>query len=57
MLEDFGKKEIIEVIDMTSFVNEQRGNVSPERIAQLVTPIEREFIPDNPEIRNKIRLD
>jgi hypothetical protein len=57
VLKDYGRKEILEILDMSAFVNEQRGNISSERIAELVTPAEREYVPDNPTIRTRIGLD
>jgi hypothetical protein len=57
VLKDYGRKEILEILDMSAFVNEQRGNISSERIAELVTPAEREYVPDNPAIRTRIGLD
>lgn len=57
MLKDYSRKEIVEIIDLSAFVSEQRSNVTPERIAELVTPIEREYIPVDPDIRARIRLD
>jgi Domain of unknown function (DUF4291) len=56
-LNDYGKQEILEIIDMTTFVTEQRTNITTTRIAELLMPIERVYIPDNPDIRAKIRLD
>lgn len=57
MLIDYGKKEILEIIDLTSFVNEQRSNITPTRITQLIVPVEREYIPSDPDTRARIRLD
>jgi hypothetical protein len=44
-LEDFGKREIIDILDLTEFVAEQRNNITKARIADLVTPVERVYIP------------
>ncbi len=57
VLKDYGRKEILEIMDMSAFVKEQRGNISSERIAELVTPVEREYLPDDPAIRTRLGLD
>ena len=41
VLEDFGRRELLEVIDMTAFVAEQRSHVQLSDLAALRTPIER----------------
>ncbi|MGZ0165709.1 MAG: DUF4291 domain-containing protein [Planctomycetales bacterium] len=42
-LESYGKKEIVEITDMTKFVAAQRENVAPDRIHELITPLERPY--------------
>jgi hypothetical protein len=56
-LKDFGKHEVLEIIDISGFVKEQRENISKERIADLITPVEHVYIPDNPQVRVRLRLD
>ena len=56
-LKDFGKREILEILDISGFVSEQRENISAEQIADLITPIEHVYNPDNPEIRERLQLD
>lgn len=56
-LKDFGKREILEIIDISGFVKEQHENISTERIADLITPVEHVYNPDNPEIRVRLQLD
>jgi Domain of unknown function (DUF4291) len=56
-LNDYGKDKILEIIDLTTFVNEQRINTTTESISELMTPAERVYIPDNPDIKARIGLD
>jgi hypothetical protein len=44
-LESYGKREIVEIIDMTEFVRSQRVNSVRERYAELITPSERVYRP------------
>jgi len=55
-LEAFGRRELLEVIDMTNFVAEQRSHLQRE-LAQLKTPIERIYIPDDASIARYVKLD
>jgi hypothetical protein len=43
-LEDYGKHEIVQIIDMTGFVAEQRANVQEWRSGKLLTPVERVYL-------------
>jgi hypothetical protein len=45
MLEAYGKREIVEIIDMSAFVAEQRENAVCGRLEELVTPMERAYRP------------
>jgi hypothetical protein len=45
MLEAYGKREIIEIVDMSEFVAAQRGNAVRERRDELITPLERLYRP------------
>jgi hypothetical protein len=47
MLEAYGKREIIEIIDMSAFVSEQRANVQHWQAGKLMTPCERVYCPAN----------
>jgi hypothetical protein len=49
MLEAFGQRELLEVIDMTEFVTTQRNILSVDA-AQLLTPVERVYVPAEPSI-------
>lgn len=57
ILEDFGKRQILEIIDLSSFVAEQRQNISVERRVNLFIPVERVYLPSDPAIRLRLRLD
>ena len=56
MLDAYGKREIVEIIDMSEFVAAQRSNVNKERIGELMTPLERTYWPAE-SIAAKIGLD
>ena len=57
VLEDFGKRELLEVIDMTAFVSEQRELMSRVGIGELRTPVERLYVPDDGAIARRLKLD
>jgi Domain of unknown function (DUF4291) len=57
VLEDFGKRELIEVIDMTEFVSEQRELLSRVGIGELKTPVERLYVPDDGAVARRLKLD
>ena len=57
VLEDFGKRELLEVIDMTVFVSEQRELMSRIGIDELRTPVERVYAPDDVAIARRLKLD
>ena len=45
VLEDFGQREILEVIDLTAFVSEQRSILESVGLSQLSMPLERVYYP------------
>jgi hypothetical protein len=45
-LEAYGKREIVEIIDMSQFVASQRANAARDRIDELITPLERPYRPN-----------
>jgi hypothetical protein len=55
-LHEYGRKAILEMIDLSPFVAEQRQNATKERLAQLLTPLERVYIPENEATRSRIGL-
>ena len=56
-LKDYGKREILELLDISKFVLEQRTNISADRIAELITPAERVYVPNDPEVRVRLGID
>src|SRR5262245_28535198 len=57
VLEDFGQRELIEVIDMTEFVSERRELLSRVGIGELRTPRERLYVPTDEAIARRLKLD
>jgi len=55
-LEAFGRREILEVIDISAFVADQRRRMAAEGMAALVMPIERVYLPSDPGIVRQIGL-
>jgi len=49
-LEAYGKREIVQIIDISSFVAEQRPNIREWKNGKLITPIERVYIPTDPNL-------
>lgn len=56
-LEEFGQRELVEVIDMTAFVAEQRPHAATWPSGRLITPDERVYVPTDPGIAEKLGLD
>jgi len=56
MLEAFGQRELVEVIDVSEFVAEQRERLSSGGVSAVLTPRERVYRPAAPEIAARLRL-
>jgi hypothetical protein len=56
ILQAFGKRELLEVVNMTDFVAEQRPNATVPGFASLRTPVERVYVPSDPAVCKKLRL-
>jgi hypothetical protein len=56
VLEAFAKRELLEVIDMTEFVAEQRPHAASASVAELRTPVERVYIPADPAVGKRLGL-
>lgn len=54
ILEEFGRHQLLEVVDLTEFVSEQRARLGAGGTAQLVTPREDVFLP--PDAATAARL-
>jgi Domain of unknown function (DUF4291) len=46
-LESFGKPEIVQIVDMTAFVADQRPNIREWQNGKLMTPTEYVYVPGN----------
>jgi len=57
MLERFGRRDLLEVIDLSAFVAEQRSRLSSGGIAALVTPRERVYQPADGTVIARLGLD
>jgi len=53
----FGKRELLEVIDMTPFVAVQRQLFQCTGVAELRTPVERPYVPADASIARRLQLD
>ena len=56
VLEAFGRRELLEVIDLSEFVAEQRDRLASGGVAELVTPRERVYTPADAELAARLRL-
>jgi len=56
ILEAFGKRELLEVIDLSEFVAEQRERLSTGGVAALQTPRERVYTPGDPVVAARLGL-
>ncbi|MFI5380122.1 MAG: DUF4291 domain-containing protein [Tepidisphaerales bacterium] len=56
MLELFARRELLEVIDLSDFVAEQRSRMSSEGVSALVTPRQRVYRPADPIVAARLRL-
>jgi hypothetical protein len=57
MLKAYGQRELLEVIDMSEFIAEQREALAAEGAAQLRTPKERVFVPASRQAAVQLGLD
>lgn len=55
-LEAYGKREIVEIVDVSDFVAAQGEHVIHDRLHELVTPLERPYRPDE-AIAAKVGLE
>lgn len=56
VLEAFGCKELVEVMDVSEFVAEQRERLLTGGVSALVTPRERVYRPADPTVAARLRL-
>lgn len=57
VLEAFGRRELVEVTDVSDFVAEQREVLATRGVSALVTPRERVYIPADPRAAARLRLE
>ena len=53
----FGKEQLLEVLDLSEFVAEQRALLQADRLPDLITPRERVYRPADPAVATRLRLD
>jgi hypothetical protein len=56
VLEAFGRSELLEVIDLSKFVVEQRSRMSSGGVGALVTPRERVYLPADQAVAARLGL-
>ena len=56
ILEAFGTTELLEAIDLSTFVAEQRAVVGARSLSALLTPRERVYVPSDPTIAVRLRV-
>jgi hypothetical protein len=56
LLADLGQREIVEVLDLSDLVAEQRAHVLARRLDLLETPIERVYTPQDEALRRRLLL-
>ena len=56
VLDAFGRRELVEVMDVSEFVTEQRERLSSAGVSAIVTPRERVYRPADPAAAARLRL-
>jgi hypothetical protein len=56
-LEDYGKKQILEIVDISEFVAVQRTKAVNWQNGELCTPTEKEYLPASPDTAKRIGLE
>jgi hypothetical protein len=56
VLEAFARRELLEVIDLSEFVAEQRERLATAGVAALHTPRERVYRPSDPDLTFRLKL-
>lgn len=56
VLEAFGQRELLEVMDLSGFVAEQRSRLAGGGVAGLETPRERVYVPADPDVAVRLGL-
>ncbi|MDB5311514.1 MAG: hypothetical protein JWO38_5716 [Gemmataceae bacterium] len=56
VMEAFGRHEVVEVVDLSDFVAEQRSVLAARGVSALVTPRERVYTPADPAVAARLGL-
>jgi len=56
-LENYGKREALEIIDLSEFVAEQRPFAASWDQGELQTPVEQVYVPEDPQIGLKVGIE
>ena len=56
-LRQYAREAILEIEDISAFVAAQRGNATPTKYADLLTPRERAYLPDDAANSEHLNLD
>lgn len=56
VLEEYGRRAILEIQDISAFVAEQREHLGISGYPALVTPAEHVYLPENPEVIQRLKL-
>ncbi|MCP3995457.1 MAG: DUF4291 domain-containing protein [bacterium] len=56
VLAEYGREAIVEIVDVSDFVAQQRLNIAPGRRASLLTPSERPYLPARREVGERLDL-
>lgn len=54
--EEYGERQILEILDISSFVAEQREHTTKLRLPELLTPVENPYLPSDPALRVQLGL-
>lgn len=57
LLENFGKRQICRIEDITGFVKEQKQHLDKNKLEKLIVPVERVWEINNAALKEKIELD
>jgi hypothetical protein len=57
VLQEYGMRELLEVIDMTEFVAIQREALQRSGETELKTPVERTYVPSQASIAQRLKMD
>jgi hypothetical protein len=56
MLKEYSRDAILEIEDISRFVEEQRPNATPQNYEKLITPSEQIYVPTNPDVARRLNL-